>query len=137
MRTFRALVVVLLALGALVVLQPAAGAAVPGQSKTCRSLSSLDTKLHAALESGNSGKVDTSAIGSLASSLRKDEKSSPKSIRSAMGTMADVAANVAHTSSPAAAALALKQGGQKLAAALVKWGSYVGTHCSTSTPSTT
>ncbi len=137
MRTFRVLVVVLLVAGGLAVLLPRASASVPARSKTCRSLNSLNDDLRTALATGDAGKVDTSAVSHLSSSLRKAEKSSPKSLRSAMKTMAVVAANVAHTSSPTAAALALKEGGQKLSAALVTWGTYLARHCTGSSTSTT
>ncbi len=137
MRTFRVLAIFLLVAGGLAVLLPDASASVPTLSKTCKSLNSLDKSLRTALAAGDAGNVNTSAVSALSKSLRKAEKSGPKSLRSAMKTMGDVAANVAHTSSPAAAALALKKGGQKLAAALVTWGTYIANHCTGSNPATT
>ena len=106
-------------------------------SKTCRSLNTLNTNLTKAFENGDNGKVDSGAVGDLSKSFHKADKTGPKSLRSAMKTIGDVAAKVSHTTSPVAAAAALKQGGKKLSAALVTFGTYVTKKCSAATPATT
>ena len=137
MRTIRLLVIGVLVAGGLAALAPEANASVPTVSKTCRTLNTLNQNLEKALASGESGHVDTGAISNLSKSFRKAEKTSPKSLKSAENTIADAAANVSHTSSPAAAAAALKAAGQKLTVAVVTLGTYVGKNCSGATPSTT
>jgi hypothetical protein len=52
-----------------------------------------------------------------------------------MNTIADVAADVADTGSPAAAAAALKKAGAKFTSALVTWGTYLTKNCSGSSSS--
>jgi hypothetical protein len=137
MRTLRVLVVGALIAGGLAVLAPGATASVPAASKACKSLNTLDQKLQKALASAETGKVDSGTISNLSTSFRNGAKTAPKSLRSAMTTIAAVAANVAHTSSTAEAAAALKNGGSKLTSALVTWGSYVARNCSGSSVSTT
>ena len=137
MRTLRVLVVGAMIAGGLVVLAPGATASVSAASKTCKSLTSLNQKLEQAFASGDAGKVDTGTVSDVSSSFRSAEKSAPKSLRSSMNTISVVAANVAHTSSTAEAAAALKSGGAKLASALATWGTYLDTKCSGSSVSTT
>jgi hypothetical protein len=74
---------------------------------------------------GESGHIDHGAISNLSKSFRNDEKTSPKSLKSAENTIANAAANVSHSSSAAAAAAALKPAGRKLTTALVTLGTYV------------
>ena len=137
MRTLRVLVVGALTAGGLVVLAPGATASVSAASKTCKSLTALNQKLEQAFASGDAGKVDTGTVSDVSSSFRSAEKSAPKSLKSAMNTISVVAAKVAHTSSTAEAAAALKSGGAKLASALATWGTYLDTKCSGSSVSTT
>ena len=137
MRTLRVLVVGALIAGGLVVLAPGATASVSAASKTCKSLTALNQKLEQAFASGDTGKVDTGTVSDVSSSFRSAAKSAPKSLKSAMNTISVVAANVAHTSSTAEAAAALKSGGAKLASALATWGTYLDTKCSGSSVSTT
>ena len=137
LRTIRLFVIGVLLAGGLAALAPRANASVPSVSKTCRTLNSLNQNLEKALASGESGQIDTGEISNLSKSFRKAEKTSPKSLKSAEKTIADAAANVSHTSSPAAAAAALKAAGQKLTTAVVTLGTYVGRTCSGATPSTT
>ena len=137
MRPLRVLVIGVLVAGALAVRAPGANASVPGVSKTCRSLNTLNQNLEDALASGDTGHVDSSAVNNVAKSFRKAAKTGPKSLKSAENTIADVAANVSHTNSPAAAAVALKAGGAKLTSALATWGTYIANNCSGATPSTT
>jgi hypothetical protein len=136
MRPFRVLVIGLLVAAGLGARVPGANASVSGVSKACRSLNTLNQNLDKALASGNTGHVDTGAVSSLSKSFRKAAKTSPKSLKSAENTIADVAANVSHTSSAAAAAAALKAAGTKLTVALATWGTYIG-KCSGATPATT
>ena len=137
MRTFRVLVVGMVVVGWVAVLAPGASAAVPAVSKTCRSLNTLNKNLEAAIASGNAGKFDSGAINNLSKSFRKAAKTGPKTLKSAMNTIADVASNVAGSGSTAAAAAALTKGGQKFTSALVTWGTYLAKNCAASTPSTT
>jgi hypothetical protein len=137
MRTFRVLVVGVLVAGGLAVLAPGASASVPAVSKTCQSLNSLNKNLEAALAAGNAGKFDSGAISNLSKSFRKGAKTAPKSLKSAMNSIADVAGSVAGSGSTAEAAAALKKGGAKIASALVTWGTYLDKNCRASTPSTT
>lgn len=134
MRMLLVLVVGALVASGLAVLAPGASASVPVVSKTCRSLNALNTKLDAAL---NLGKVDSGAIGNLSKSFRSAAKTGSKSLKSAMNTIADVAADVSHTGSTAAAAAALKKAGQKITVALVTWQTYLTKNCSGASPSTT
>ena len=129
MRTSLVLIGVLVA-GGLAVLAPGASASGPAVSKVCKSLDTLDTSLDKVIASGNSGKVDSGAINSLSKSFRKAAKTGPKSLKSAMNTIADVAADVADAGSPVAAAAALKKAGQKFATALVTWSTYLAKNCS-------
>ncbi len=119
-----------------VAVAPGASAAVPAASKTCRSLNTLNKNLDKALASGTSGHVDAGAINNLSNSFRKAAKTAPKGLKSAMNTIADVAANVGRTGSPAAAAAALKKAGQKLSVAAVTWETYLAKNCSGASPST-
>jgi hypothetical protein len=137
MRTFRVSVVGVLVAGGLAVLAPGASASVPAVSKTCQSLNTLNKNLEQALASGNAGKFDSGTINNLSKSFRKGAKTGPKSLKSAMNTIADVAANVAGSGSTGAAAAALKKGGQKFSLALVTWGTYIAKNCAGSSPSTT
>jgi hypothetical protein len=137
MRTLRVFVVGALVAGGLAVLAPGAVASVPAASKTCKQLNALNQKLQQAFASANTGTVDTAAISNMSSSFRSAEKSAPKSLKSAMTTISTVAANVAHTSSTAEAAAALKNGGAKLASALATWGTYLAANCSGTSVSTT
>ena len=137
MRRLRVLAVGALVAGALAVLAPGAGASVPGVSKTCQSLNTLNQKLGQAIASGDAGKFDSGAISDLSSSFRKAAKTGPKSLRSAMNTIAAVASNVAGAGSTGAAATALTNGGAKLTSALATWGTYLARHCPGSTVSTT
>jgi hypothetical protein len=137
MRTFRVLVVGALLAGGLAVLAPGASASVPDVSKTCQSLSTLNKSLEQAIASGNSGKFDSGAINNLSKAFRKVAKTGPKTLKSSMNTIADVAANVAGSGSTAAAAAALKKGGQKFSLALVTWSTYLAKNCSAAIPSTT
>ena len=106
-------------------------------SKTCTSLNTLNTNLQKALNSGDTGKVDTGQVNNLSKSFRKAAKTGPKSLRSAMNTIANVAANVAGSGGSAlAAAAALKKGGAKLTGAVVTWGTYLAKNCSGASPST-
>jgi hypothetical protein len=130
MRTFRVFAVGALVAGGLAVLAPGAGASLPAVSKACRSLNTLNTSLDEAVASGNSGKFDSGAINNLSKSFRKAAKTAPKSLKSAMNTIADVAANVAGAGNTAAAAAALKKGGQKFSVALVTWSTYLAKNCS-------
>jgi hypothetical protein len=114
-----------------VAVAPGASAAVPAASKTCRSLNTLNKNLDKALASGTSGHVDAGAINNLSKSFRQAAKTAPKSLKSAMNTIADVAANVGRTGSSAAAAAALKKAGQKLSVAAVTWEAYLAKNCST------
>jgi hypothetical protein len=127
MRSVRVLAVGVLLAGGLAVLAPGANAAV---SKTCQSLNTLSQKLDDAIASGDAGKVDSGEINNLSKSFRKAAKTAPKPLKSAMNTIADVAADVADTGSPAAAAAALKKAGQKFTSALVTWGTYLAKNCS-------
>jgi hypothetical protein len=133
MRTLRVLGVVVLMAGGLAVLASGATASVPAVSKTCKSLSSLNQKLESAFANANKGKVDSGAIGNLSSSFRSAAKTAPKALKSAMSTISSVAANVAHAGSTSKAAVALKNGGAKLASALATWGTYIDTNCSVAT----
>ena len=137
MRTLRMLVVGALIAGGLAVLATGATASVPAASKTCKSLNTLNEKLQKALSSTRTGKVDTGTISNLSSSFRNGAKTAPAVLKPAMKTIAAVAANVSHTSSTAEAAAALKNGGAKLASALVSWGTYVARNCTGSSVSTT
>ena len=112
-----------------------ASASVPAVSKTCQSLNTLNENLDAAIASGDAGKVDSGAINSLSKSFRKAAKTAPKPLKSAMNTIADVAAHVAGAGSPAAAAAALKKAGAKFTSALVTWGTYLTKNCSGSSSS--
>ena len=115
-----------------------ASASVSAASKTCTSLNTLNTNLQKALSSGDTGKVDTGAVSSLSKSFRKAAKTGPKSLRSAMNTIADVAASVASSGGSAvAAALALRKAGGKLTAAVVTWGTYLAKNCAGLTVPTT
>jgi hypothetical protein len=127
MRSLRVFAVGVLLAGGLAVLAPGASAAV---SKTCQSLNTLNKKLDDAIASGDAGTVDSGAINNLSKSFRKAAKTAPKPLKSAMNTIADVAADVADTGSPAAAAAALKKAGQKFTSALVTWGTYLSKNCS-------
>jgi hypothetical protein len=137
MRTFRVFVFGMLLVSGLAALAPGASASVPAVSKTCRSLNPLNQNLEQAIASGNSGKFDSGAIDNLSKSFRKAAKTAPKILKSAMNTIADVAANVARAGSTAAAAAALTKGGQKFSLALVTWSTYLAKNCSGSSPSTT
>ncbi len=134
---FRLLVIGVLVAGGLAARVDGANASVPSVSKTCQSLNTLNQNLENALHSGGTGDVDTGAVSNLSKSFRKAAKSSPKSLKTSENTIADVAANVSHTSSPAAAAAALKAGGTKLATALAKWETYIAKNCSGTTAPTT
>ena len=136
MRPLCVLVMVALVAGGLAAGVPGANASVPGVSKTCRSLNALNQNLENAFASGDAGHVDSSAVNSVSKSFRNAAKTGPKSLKSAENTIADVAANVSHTSSPAAAAVALKAAGAKLTSALATWGAYIANNCS-GAPSTT
>src|SRR4051812_4492056 len=111
MNALRILVIGTLVTGGLAVLAPGVNASVPGVPKACQSLNTLNQNLENALESDS---VDTGAISNLSKSFRKAEKTSPKSLKSAENTIADVAATVSHTSSAAAAAAALNTARGKL-----------------------
>src|SRR4051794_31142332 len=102
MNALRILVIGTLVTGGLAALAPGVTASVPGVPKNCQSLNTLNQNLEKALKSGDSGQVDTGAISNLSKAFRKAEKTSPKSLKSAENTIADVAANVSHTSSAAA-----------------------------------
>src|SRR6478672_7423590 len=130
MRPLCVLVMVALVAGGLAAGVPGANASVPGVSKTCRSLNALNQNLEKAFASGDAGHVDSSAVNSVSKSFRNAAKTGPKSLKSAENTIADVAANVSHTSSPAAAAVALKAAGAKLTSALATWGAYIANNCS-------
>ena len=137
MRSLRVLVVGVLVTGGLAVLAPGTSASVPAASKACQSLNTLNKSLDKAIASGNVGKFDSGAVNNLSKSFRKAAKTAPKSLKSAMNTIADVAADVSHTGSTAAAAAALKKAGQKITVALVTWQTYLTKNCSGATPSTT
>ena len=137
MRALRMLVIGVLVAGGLAAQVEGANASVPGVSKTCRSLNTLNQSLQNSLASGDTGHVDTGEVNSLSKSFRKAAKNSPKSLKTAENTIADVAANVSHTSSAGAAAAALKAGGTKLAIALATWGTYIANNCSGATAPTT
>ncbi len=137
MRPLCVLAMVALVAGGLAAGVPGANASVPGVLKTCRSLNALNQNLENAFASGDAGHVDSSAVNNVSKSFRNAAKTSPKSLKSAENTIADVAANVSHTSSPAAAAVALKAAGAKLTSALATWGTYIAKNCSGATPSTT
>jgi hypothetical protein len=137
MRTLRVLVIGVLIAGVLAVSASGAIASAPAVSKICRSLNPLNQKLQKALSSADSGKVDSGAVKDVSTSFGKAAKSGPKTLKSAMSTIAAVAANVAHASSTAGAAAALKNGGAKLTSALVTWGAYIAKNCSGSTVPTT
>src|SRR5436190_4336292 len=134
-RTFRVLVVGVLVAGGPAVLAPGASASVPAVSKTCQSLSTLNKSLDKAVANGYSGEVDSGAVNNLSKSFRKAAKTAPKALKSAMNTIAEVAADVADTGSPAAAAAALKKAGTKFTSALVTWGTYLTKNCSGSSNS--
>jgi hypothetical protein len=116
-----------------------ASASVPGASNTaskkCQSYSALNARLDAALSSGDTGKVDTGAVNDVAKGFRSAAKSAPKSLKSAMNTIADVANSVSHTSTPLAAAAELKKAGPKITSAVLTWGTYLAKNC-TPSPST-
>ena len=137
MRPLRLLAAGVLVAGGFAAGAPAANASVPRVSKTCRSLNTLNQNLENAFASGDAGHVDSSAVNNVSKSFRKAAKAGPKSLKSAENTIADVAANVSHTNSPAAAAVALKAAGAKLTSALATWGTYIANNCSGATPSTT
>ena len=113
-RLSRALVIGALVAGVLAASVPGANASVSRVSKTCRSMNTLNQNLDKALASGNTGHLDTGAVNTVSKSFRKAAKSGPKRLKAAENTIADVAASVSHTSSPAAAAVALKAAGAKL-----------------------
>jgi hypothetical protein len=129
MRAVRVLLIGVLVAGAVTVMALGASASVPAASKACRSLNTLNQNLDKAIASGNSGKVDSGTINNLSKSFRRAAKTGPKALKSAMNTIADVAADVAETSSPAAAAAALRRAGQKFSAALVTWSTYLANNC--------
>ena len=137
MRPLRVLVIGVLVAGGLAAGAPVANASVPRVSKTCRSLNALNQNLENAFASGDAGHVDSAAVNNVSKSFRKAAKTGPKSLKSAENTIADVATNVSHTNSPAAAAVALKAAGAKLTSALATWGTYIANNCSGATPSTT
>jgi len=136
MRTLRVVLIGVLVAAGLAVLAPGAIASVPAVSKTCQSLNTLNKNLEKALSSGDTGKFDAGAITNLSKSFRKVAKTAPKSLKSAMNTIADVAASVGHTSSPLAAAVVLRNNVQKLTPATVTWGTYLAKNCSGASPST-
>jgi hypothetical protein len=136
MRPLRVAVIGVLVAAGLVAWVPGANASASSASKTCQSLTTLNKNLEKAFPSGNSGHLDTGAIENLSKSFRKAEKGSPASLKAAESTIADVAANVSHTGSTAAAAAALKAGGTKLTTALATWEGYIA-KCSGAIPTTT
>ena len=135
MRVFRVLVVGALMAGGLVLLAPGASGSAPAVSKACKSLKSLDKKLNKVIAGGESGNYDSGAINDVSKSFKNAAKTGPKSLRSAMRTIASVASAAAAAGNPTAAAAALKKGGQTLAAAAVTWGRYLATNCAGSSSS--
>jgi hypothetical protein len=136
MRTLRGLVVGVLVGAGLAVLAPGAIASVPAASKTCRSLTTLNSNLEKAFKSGDSGKFNAGSVATLSKSFRKAAKTGPKSLKSAMNAIADVAASVSHANSPLAAAGVLRSNLSKLVPASTTWATYLEKKCST-VPSTT
>jgi hypothetical protein len=133
MRRFRVLVVGALVAGGLAMLGAGASASVPAVSKTCKSLKSLDKTLNKVVTSNN---YDSGTISDLSKSFRKAAKTAPKSLRSAMNAIADVAADAAAAGSDTAATAALKKDAQKLSAAALTWTTYLSKNCAGSSPST-
>ena len=119
MRTVRVFLIGALVAGGLAVLASGATASTPAASKTCQSLTSLNQKLQKALASAKTGKVDTGVVGDVSSSFKKVPKGSPGSVKSAMGTIASVAGNVAHSSSTAHALAVIRNSGAKFTSAVV------------------
>jgi hypothetical protein len=132
MRVFRVSAVGLLIASGLMVLAPAASGAVPGVSKTCKSLQSLDKQLTKVLDSSNAGKYNSGTVSDLSKSFKKGEKTAPKSLRSSMGTIATVAASAAAAGNPTAALAVIRNAGAKLTAAAVTWGTYLSKNCGVS-----
>jgi hypothetical protein len=132
MSVFRVLVVSALIVGGLVMLAPGASGSVPAVSKTCKSLKALDKKLNKVVTSSD---YDSGTINNLSKSFRTAAKTAPKSLRSAMNAIADVASDAAGAGSTAAAAAALRKDGQKLSAAAATWATYLSTNCAGSSPS--
>ena len=130
---FRLLVVGVLVAGGLALLGPGASASVPASSKNCKSLKSLDKTLNKVVTSSN---YDSGTINDLSKSFRTAAKTAPKSLRSAMNAIADVASDAAAAGSDTAATAVLKKDGKKLSAAAVTWAKYISTNCAGSSPST-
>jgi len=133
MRVFRMFVVGMLIAGGMVMVAEAPGGSVPAASKSCKSLQALDKQLSKVVRSNN---YKSSTISSLTKSFRDAAKSAPKSIKSAMNTIATVASDAAAAGSVSGAAAALRKDGTKLATAVEKWGTYLSTNCAPSTAST-
>ena len=133
MRVFRMFVVGMLIAGGMVMVAEAPGGSVPAASKSCKSLQALDKQLSKVVRSNN---YKSSTISSLTKSFRDAAKSAPKSIKSAMNTIATVASDAAAAGSVSGAAAALRKDGTKLATAVAKWGTYLSTNCAPSTAST-
>jgi hypothetical protein len=129
----RVLMVGVLVTAGLAILGPGATASVPALSKTCTSLRSLDKTLNKVVTSTN---YDSRTINNLSKSFRKAAKTAPKSLRSAMNAIADVAADAAAAGSDTAATAALKKDAKKLSAAALTWTTYLSTNCAGSRPST-
>jgi len=130
MRVFRMFVVGMLIAGGMVMVAEAPGGSVPAVSKSCKSLQALDKQLSKVVRSNN---YKSSTISSLAKSFRDAGKSAPKSIKSAMNTIATVASDAAAAGSVSGAAAALRKDGTKLATAAAKWWTYLSTNCAPST----
>src|SRR5215467_10550515 len=125
MRVFRMFVVGMLIAGGMVMVAEAPGGSVPAASKSCKSLQALDKQLSVV----RSNNYKSSTISSMAKSFRDAGKSAPKSIKSAMNTIATVASDAAAAGSVSGAAAALRKDGTKLATAVAKWGTYLSTNC--------
>ena len=97
---FRMFVVGMLIAGGMVMVAEAPGGSVPVVSKSCKSLQALDKQLSKVVRSNN---YKSSTISSLAKSFRDAGKSAPKSIKSAINT---IAATVASMRPPRAASAA-------------------------------
>jgi hypothetical protein len=128
MRALRLLLVAAMACGTLLVLGPAASAAVPTASKACNTYTQLQEDIaDAGIE--NSNDFDADAVQQVGKAFRKAAKSAPKNVKSAMNTLATLYEAIGGNENSAEAFAAFAKNGEKISKALTTFSTYYATKC--------